>query len=656
MRTLYSYLSRDLVKVTLMALVVLTMILTVLGAIEPMRKYGLTGLQILNLFGYLVPVVLPLTLPISALFGAAFVYGRFGQTNEFLAAKASGISAIRLLGPAIALGVVVTVASLLISNLVAPAMAEQLGRAVEENLGGLTYQGLRSRGYVDLRDGRFLHAAAVDRNCREIRGIVAAKVKKKGVVEFVIIPSASARIEKVDGKPRIRIEVTEAVITRSDRYDFLRMERPELDPIEPPDLAKEKASWYDWNRLHTTLRNPALNGKIRGLLTGIHRGACAEEVARPIASTINSGRGHSFDDGSDKYVLVARAAKSGERGVVKLYQGYQRVSITVRRSGKGRETIFADEGEISISASPDAETATAAIVLRGQVRAQVDGGPPRPLRRDQWRVAGLGMASGADGADHVANAVITAEPYTFSDGRDQYTLRAGWAELNDSGSVVLSPIRPVAVVVTSPTRKKIVTADSGTVSTVWNSRREEMTTSIVLGGGPVTVRNIRWPPEDVIGPGGKMDIGRHRDWKSSGLSVPPDIAEAIRSIDLAEICRRPEDYSTNEKLVAYLKKQVSHLQWEIVAEMHARIALGLSCCLLVAVGAALGLIFRGGQVLSAFAISVVPAVVAYVMVIMGKQMVTNPDVGPDVGRFAIWSGNILLILANTYIYSRVMRR
>ncbi len=91
-KTLYSYLSRDLLRITLMALVVLTMLFTILVAIEPMRKQGLTGTQVLDLFGYIVPVVLPMTLPISALFAATFVYGRFSQTNELLAAKASGLA------------------------------------------------------------------------------------------------------------------------------------------------------------------------------------------------------------------------------------------------------------------------------------------------------------------------------------------------------------------------------------------------------------------------------------------------------------------------------------------------------------------------------------------------------------------------------------
>ena len=90
-KTLYIYLSRDLAKVTLMALVAFTLVMTIFGVLEPLRKQGLSGLQALSLFGFTMPVMLSLTFPIAALFAATFVYGRFSQNNELLAAWASGV-------------------------------------------------------------------------------------------------------------------------------------------------------------------------------------------------------------------------------------------------------------------------------------------------------------------------------------------------------------------------------------------------------------------------------------------------------------------------------------------------------------------------------------------------------------------------------------
>jgi len=763
-KTLYGYLSRDLVKVTLMALVVLTTVFTILFAIEPMRKYGLTGLQILNLFGFLVPVVLPMTLPVSTLFGATFVYGRFGQTNEYLAAKASGISGTTLLTPALVLGVLVTVASLTISNYVAPAMAEHLGHALEENLSGLAYQSLRTRGYVQV-DGRFLHADHVDRDCREIHGIVVAELKADGVVGMVVIPSANAWVEKRHGKSRIRFDVSEAAVTWSDRYDIAWMEAPSLDPIEPPTMAKEKASWYDWDRLHRTLRDPSLHSKIRRWLLLIHQNVCANTTARRQAEAINTAQRCLFSDGVDTYVLAARGAALGDMGTVRLFQGDQRVKITVRRAGSIVGTVEGDDGSVRLTKGPGGSV-TAGIVLSGQVVGRGGRGGAGLLRGGQWRREGLTMPPGADTLTHVADAVIRATPYTFSDGTTQYDVTAGWAERNDD-TVALSPIRPVTVIAAGR-EHKIVTANSGTLCTAWNPRTERMTTSITLGGGPVTVRTTRWHiarlivpehfgsarhfAEDVAGavnarlnydlhdgrstytlsagraertadgavrlstavrPGGRkkvtvrikevrgpgglivrtvsadagklvvswspqadkrtaalvlrgnVDLGRRKEWKPPrGMAVPQDITRMLDSPDLTTLCHRiaqgrpPEhDARTVDKRLRHATRlEIGYLTWEIMAEMHCRMALGLSCCLLVTLGAALGLMFRGGQVLSAFAISVAPALVGYVVVFMGEQMVTNPKVDPYTGLAAVWSGDILLALGNVYVYGWAIRK
>ena len=105
-----------------------------------------------------------------------------------------------------------------------------------------------------------------------------------------------------------------------------------------------------------------------------------------------------------------------------------------------------------------------------------------------------------------------------------------------------------------------------------------------------------------------------------------------------------------------MKKSILKLRGRIKAEMHGRIAYSLSCCLMVAMGAALGLIFRGGQVLTAFAVSVLPAAIVVVLVAMGQELVANPGVNPGVGFAAIWSGLGLLLVGDVYLYLRLMRR
>ena len=111
LRTLHFFLARELAKVTLMSLVAFTLVMTVFAIIEPLRKQGLSSDQVISFLGYTLPMMVSLTLPIAALFGATIVYGRFSQDNELQACRAGGIATVRLLEPAIVLGVLVTAAA-----------------------------------------------------------------------------------------------------------------------------------------------------------------------------------------------------------------------------------------------------------------------------------------------------------------------------------------------------------------------------------------------------------------------------------------------------------------------------------------------------------------------------------------------------------------
>jgi len=769
-KTLYSYLSRDLLKITLMALVVLTMLFTILVAIEPMRKQGLTGMQVLNLFGYIVPVVLPLTLPISALFAATFVYGRFSQTNELLASKASGLSAGMLLRPAIVLGVLVTVASLWISNFAAPTMARKLGRAVEDNIEGLAYQQLQTKSYWKLSP-RFIHADEVGRDSGEVRGVVAAEIRNKlGDVRFLIAPAAKLRFEKPDdeeGKPLVWFDVGQVVVTSTDRYDMALAENPFRDPFPLPDLAKEKASWYTWDELRATQRDPLKNGRVRDLFVRVHRNTCSRALSERIVRAMNAGEPYHFayEDRTEKndYYLTAGGAEVGPRGAALLSQrGQARISAVLRRDGRIVRTVKADSGDVSIVPLFDGGTKVV-IVLSGQVRTLAGAdGPETPLARP-WRaeVMFASVNEARDVVRRITESVNAGLGYSFMGDGVQYALTAGSAAPEPAGdggngpnirSIKLSPIRRVTVAIRG-TSDKLVTADSGKVFTTWDARSKKLVTTIRLGPGQVTVRTTRWRREGLVAPSGfssvdelvrhvaealeagmsysfsegqveytvaaggaravaggavtmrsaehagemrrvrveyrlggiprtvEADFGqiavtwadapqkrhiaillsgnvaieRRKDWTPEHpLPVPADITALVEDMDLVRVAASPQGKDAD--LMWAVRREVTALGLEIVAERHGRVALGLSCCLLVALGGALGLVFRGGQVLSAFAIAVAPGLVTFVVVFMGQNLVTNPDVAPWKGLAAVWSGDALLVLANLYLYGHVIRR
>ena len=145
-----------------------------------MHKEGLAAGQLGSLLGYTLPVMLSLTLPMAAFFATTIVYGRFSQDNELTACRASGISTLRLLKPAMVLGGVVTVVSLFLSNYVTPQMVALGERSVKANIMGIVRQKFRTQSYIDY-SGYYVHADQVEQypDTLQLRGVVAADARRR---------------------------------------------------------------------------------------------------------------------------------------------------------------------------------------------------------------------------------------------------------------------------------------------------------------------------------------------------------------------------------------------------------------------------------------------------------------------------------------------
>ena len=93
----------------------------------------------------------------------------------------------------------------------------------------------------------------------------------------------------------------------------------------------------------------------------------------------------------------------------------------------------------------------------------------------------------------------------------------------------------------------------------------------------------------------------------------------------------------------------------VQATLNERAAFSVSACVLVILGAALGIVFRGSHVLTAFGISFVPSLVAIIAIVMGKQMAHNAST-PLLGLLVMWSGIALVALLDLWMLTRVIRR
>ena len=143
------------------------------------------------------------------------------------------------------------------------------------------------------------------------------------------------------------------------------------------------------------------------------------------------------------------------------------------------------------------------------------------------------------------------------------------------------------------------------------------------------------------------------------LGIPQDIVQRGRAVSLNQI-RRADFTKLFPQRLRYIgsviNKQQDKLAKEIALEIHSRLAMAACCPVLAVLGALLGAIFRRGQFLMAVGLSLGPAVVAMLFIIMGQHMIDSPIFSTQTAVAVSWTGLILLILANLILGVKVLRR
>ena len=141
--------------------------------------------------------------------------------------------------------------------------------------------------------------------------------------------------------------------------------------------------------------------------------------------------------------------------------------------------------------------------------------------------------------------------------------------------------------------------------------------------------------------------------KLTGTSVMAQI-DAI-GFEESELKSKPSKYLNT------LKKKLDDKIWltrkDINSEIHSRLVFGLGCITLILTAIALGIIFRGGHLLSAFGASAIPAGILIIFLMSGKELAKtqNRNMPNGTGILVMWSGLILLSVLTCWIYRKLTR-
>ena len=257
----------------------------------------------------------------------------------------------------------------------------------------------------------------------------------------------------------------------------------------------------------------------------------------------------------------------------------------------------------------------------------------------------------------IAKTIRAGKPYNrFAQGDEVFQIEAAWAVPGKSGALLQS-VRPddpngkvklVSVAVKRDDKLiDFITARRGRV-TLADSQMTNAPQVTIRLEDDVTVQHVG---------AGPMTETKVTTWSRGAMPLPEGILAKSQKVTLADLYQDPNALTKDPKVVASIRrlthKRVPQLKADLIAELHVRVAYGASCFLMVAMGAALGLMFRGGQFISAFALSAVPAAAVIIMLLMGKEMVRNPSSSETVGLACIWGGIAMLLVANVVIYARL---
>ena len=568
-RTIFFYIFKDLLRIFVLTTGALAGIMSFGGLLRPLTEHGLDASQAGQMLTYFTPAMMTYSLPIAALFATTVVYGRLAADNEVTACRAAGMSYISVALPAVVLGLVVALVSLLFLCFIVPVFTLKVEQVIYSNIAQLIANQIERTHQIKFPSGGgsggggditiFAQDAAVqpqEKNSNEqvvsLGGLmivsyrkVPSEVKDSNDIavpkEFYLAKRATVRI--VRGKNdeftlhAFLDDPGGAMFPRSFEGDAAiqgGLLATEYGPVPIPSPVQEEVKFMDIRRLHELYGDLSKSRRVQTQVAKLVRAAQEAEYLKSIEAALRQPGGtFHFDAGNEQYDLSC-AAPPNVRDAIQLRQGRLHVlpAKIVQRTRDGEKVLFTwNAQEIQLDAEPSAGGVMSIRAQLTQVVAQTPEGP---------------------------------------DARPSFT------------------------------------------------------------------RNIT-------------------------VNMPPEIRQ-IENNTLDSYLSNTSKTSSDER--TQLRRAMYRVGNGIQSELHSRCSFAVSCLILVIVGCALGLMFKSGNYLTAFALSVIPALVCIALIVAGQHTCENIPWKVEanfrnplnLGLTLIWSGNAMVLAIATVLGWRLQRQ
>lgn len=547
--TLHRYIARELSKTFVLTAIGLTLTFSLCGGVlNMMRAEVLTAVQLLRILGFVLPISMTLTLPISALFACAIVYGRLAADSEFDACKASGINIHRLLAPAFGLSVFTAAFTYTFANHLIPKFIEQLDELVRQDIQKIVFSALTNRGHLNYLN-YVLYAGDTQ---LEDEGLQTKTVliQQAAFLQFehgMLAYCGTADEAQVDftpdpkgGPPTVKAVLRGLYGLDMIRYRVMGGEEQPLESMQLPQKIRIETKFMTLPQLLDYHRHP------------LELPAIEDNLAKLQWLVLEA-----------QFYKWAGEQLTGPQRVLKLADARESYEIRADRVNPDPENL-----------RPKMQTVT--------VKEKDAEGRRR----------------------------------TYTANSCQMDLSRG--ELGNRGGAVLLGL-------------------SGNVSLV----------DAAAPSAAVTARN-RWELDKVALPSNLPGMTPSPDLQTllGDLTAPVALQRRLPSLNLGT--RLDNERESSRKTIVKSSLQITGL-------IHSRLAFSASTLVILVLAAALGIIYRGGQLLTAFVISFLPGMVVVVMNITGRQLAENTGTHL-VGLAVIWGGIAMLAAADVVVLARYLKR
>jgi len=562
-KILFWYLFRDLVRIFLLASGTLAAIMSFGGLLRPLTENGLDLSQVGKMLTYLTPAMMAYSLPAAALFATTVTYGRLAADNELTACRAAGISYAAIGLPAVVLGLMVAIISLVLLCFIVPVFSLKVERVIYSNL---------AQVFVSKIDRN--HQIRIDTGSGKAQTVFAEQARplppdpKHPGDELVYLKGPTiASFEPAPSNPALRIPKEFYTVESAT----VRIHPAGSDPLTDP--------------FEVTLE--------------LHRGA---KFPRDFASESQGG--------IDTAIYGPFLPPNPDREDVKFMDLPRLVELAGDASSSQR--VMKDISD---------------LVVRDQQHEFL------------MKLAGEKTAVFNDVDSGEVYRLTTTGPGPMMPGKDELVYSSAVNQRQISLTVTLNGQTTSAQAREARVR---VSPDNAAKTMVVTLELTDLTLK-TPASGPEPAERASWQRTAEVPMDQYLQELRNTRTMKAYMSDP--------TLGAPDLLRRDEVVVNNA----------------VRGELHGRASFAVSCLILVLVGWALGMMFKSGNFLTAFAVSFIPALLCITLVVAGQQTADHvPDVitadflrsNPplQLGIALIWSGNVIVLGMAVVLIGRMRRR